>query len=145
MFGWLGAAAFWGDSIGTFIGGQLAEPHGRIPILGDWELLVRKPYLLPGLVLAAVCVHSSTQRSKGLRYRSAMTALCVMYYIPSVSQSNSYARTYSQKQEKRLDQPSEEEQPFLDSQEETPFSYWELARNGAFLRLVLINFRKYVV
>jgi hypothetical protein len=41
------------------LSGYLAEPSGRVPILGNVELFKQKPYLLPGLALFSVSIVSA--------------------------------------------------------------------------------------
>jgi hypothetical protein len=48
----MGAASLAGGSIGNILGGLLVEPAGRIPVVGQIELFVRKPFALPGIALS---------------------------------------------------------------------------------------------
>jgi MFS family permease len=50
-FSWTGSANFAGVASGIFLGGLLASPAGRIPVLGNMSLFHTKPFLLPGLTL----------------------------------------------------------------------------------------------
>ena len=53
-FAWMGSAQFGGGMLGSLIGGTLAMPAGRIPILGDIKMFQEKPFVLPGMTVAAM-------------------------------------------------------------------------------------------
>jgi len=55
---------------GAGLSGYLAEPAGRVPILGDIGLFEQKPYLLPGLTISVVAL---------------LAALAVFITVPEVS------------------------------------------------------------
>jgi len=55
-FGWLTIAGSIGAMSGAGLSGYLAEPAGRVPILGDLGLFEQKPYLLPGLTISLVAL-----------------------------------------------------------------------------------------
>lgn len=54
-FGWFGSANFIGSSTALAMGGLLAQPEGRIPIIGAMRVFQEWPYALPGLALALLC------------------------------------------------------------------------------------------
>jgi MFS family permease len=69
-FGWLTVSGSIGFMSGAGLSGYLAEPAGRIPVLGDLAIFKQKPYLLPGLVCTFVAV---------------LAALAVFVFVPEVS------------------------------------------------------------
>jgi len=42
--------------LGSVIGGYLAEPEGRVPFLGGADILVKHPYIAPGLAMGILTV-----------------------------------------------------------------------------------------
>lgn len=73
-FGWLTTAGSVGSMGGAALSGYLAEPSGRVPYFGDFQLFISKPYLLPGLVLFGL---------------SLIAAFGVFWFVPEVSQTSS--------------------------------------------------------
>ena len=69
-FAWIGSANFAGATVGALLGGVLALPKGRIPILGDWWVFQVKPYALPGMAMSLL---------------SVLGVLAVLIYVPEVS------------------------------------------------------------
>jgi hypothetical protein len=48
-----------GSMSGAGLSGYLAEPSGRVPLLGKLDLFQEEPYLLPGLVVFDVSILAS--------------------------------------------------------------------------------------
>jgi hypothetical protein len=53
-FAWSGSADFMGDAFGVWLGGYLAMPAGRVPILGQMAFFATHPFVLPSMVIGLV-------------------------------------------------------------------------------------------
>jgi len=62
-------ATFLGAMLGSVVGGYMAEPNGRIPILGRMEYFRQRPYIAPGLTMGALTV---------------LCALTIWFLVPEV-------------------------------------------------------------
>jgi MFS family permease len=55
-FSLFASATFLGAMLGSLVGGYLAEPVGRVPFLGKFEMFRDRPYIAPGLTMGALTV-----------------------------------------------------------------------------------------
>jgi hypothetical protein len=78
-FGWLTIARSIGSMSGAALSGYLAEPTGRIPAIGDFELFRRNPYFLPGVILGVI---------------SLLAAIGVMIWVPEVCTPRARSRAH---------------------------------------------------
>lgn len=58
-YSWFTAGSYFGFTSGAAFSGFLAEPYGRVPLLGELRLLKAYPYALPGWVLLTCSIVSS--------------------------------------------------------------------------------------
>jgi MFS family permease len=68
-FSLFASATFLGAMLGSMIGGYLAEPVGRVPLLGRMEFLKDRPYVAPGLTMGVLTV---------------LCALAIWFLVPEV-------------------------------------------------------------
>jgi MFS family permease len=55
-FSLFASATFLGAMLGSMVGGYMAEPNGRVPILGRMEVFREGPYIAPGLTMGTLTV-----------------------------------------------------------------------------------------
>jgi MFS family permease len=71
-FSLFASATFLGAMLGSLVGGYMAEPVGRVPILGRMEMFRDRPYIAPGLVMGVL---------------TALCALTIWVLVPEVRSS----------------------------------------------------------
>lgn len=68
-FSLFASATFLGAMLGSSVGGYVAEPYGRVPILGTVEIFREKAYVAPGLIMGGLAV---------------LCALAIWFLVPEV-------------------------------------------------------------
>jgi MFS family permease len=71
-FSLFASATFLGAMLGSLIGGYMAEPVGRVPILGRMEVFRDRHYVAPGLTMGALTV---------------LCAVAIWFLVPEVRSS----------------------------------------------------------
>ena len=69
---------------GSALGGLLAEPNGRIPLLSDLKLFQMKPYAAPGVVLLLLSIIASMAVLQLVKEVSTLTNVTEFRPIPVI-------------------------------------------------------------
>jgi MFS family permease len=103
------SATFLGAMLGSAVGGYLAEPKGRVPLIGDFAVFADRPYIAPGLAMglaallvgiALFCVVPEVSTVKEHRVHINVTRP-VPVSVPNVLSSSKTTRRAQQTGEER--------------------------------------------
>lgn len=83
-FSWRAAGSAIGSMSGSALGGLLAEPNGRVPILSDLQLFQIKPYAAPGVVLLLLSIIASGAVLLLVKEVSGLTNVTYLRPIPVI-------------------------------------------------------------